>query len=77
MPPADDPSIVKVGRILGSILAGPALAEALDLYRAAGLVLIREQLLAVILGFALATIFIVKPFRRGATRDRAPWYDVV
>ncbi len=36
-----------------------------------------EQALAAILGFALAIIFIRTPARKGAKRDRVPWYDAI
>lgn len=73
----DAPYVKKAGRIIGSLLVTLALAEALDLYRKVGLVLIKEQLLAVILGLALATVFIVRPFKRDAVRSYVPWYDMV
>lgn len=73
----DSPTIIKVGRVIGSALVLLALAEALDLYRTVGLVLIKEQLLATILGLALATVFIVKPFVRDSGRPSVPWYDFV
>lgn len=54
-----------------------ALADALDLYRAVGLVLIQEQLLAVILGLGLATVFLVKPMKAGVPRSSVPWHDLL
>ncbi len=73
----DNPRIIQAAKIMGSVLVLLALAEALDLYRAVGLVLIKEQLLAVILGLGLAVVFVVKPVRRKTRRDHVPWYDVV
>ena len=73
----DNPRIMQAAKIMGGTLVCLALAEALDLYRTVGLVLIKEQLLAVILGLALATVFVAKPFVRNSPRLRVPWYDVV
>ena len=72
----DNPRIMQVAKIMGGTLVCLALAEALDLYRTVGLVLIKEQLLAVILGLALATVLVAKPFVRNSPRLRVPWYDV-
>ena len=71
----DGPRIMLAAKIMGGLLVSLALAEALDLYRLAGLVLIKEQLLAVILGLGLATVFVAKPLRRDTPRNRLPWYD--
>ena len=73
----DNPRITQVAKIMGGTLVCLALAEALDLYRTVGLVLIKEQLLAVILGLALATVLVAKPFVRNSPRLLVPWYDVV
>lgn len=73
----DNPRIMQIAKIMGGTLVCLALAEALDLYRTAGLVLIKEQLLAVILGLALATVLVAKPFVRNSPRLLVPWYDVV
>ena len=73
----DNPRIMQVAKIMGGTLVCLALAEALDLYRTVGLVLIKEQLLAVILGLALATVLVAKPFVRNSPRLLVPWYDVV
>ena len=73
----DNPRIMQAAKIMGGTLVCLALAEALDLYRTVGLVLIKEQLLAVILGLALATVFVAKPFVRNSPRLLVPWYDVV
>ena len=72
----DNPRIMQIAKIMGGTLVCLALAEALDLYRTAGLVLIKEQLLAVILGLALATVLVAKPFVRNSPRLLVPWYDV-
>ena len=73
----DNPRIMQVAKIMGGALVCLALAEALDLYRAVGLVLIKEQLLAVILGLALATVLVARPFVRNSPRSQVPWYDVL
>ncbi len=72
----DNPRILQIAKIMGGALVCLALAEALDLYRTVGMVLIKEQLLAVILGLALATVLVAKPFVRNSPRLRVPWYDV-
>ncbi|KEQ04406.1 hypothetical protein GV68_13065 [Pseudorhizobium pelagicum] len=36
-----------------------------------------EQLLALLLGLALATVFLLKPLHRGHPRTRLPWYDLL
>ena len=73
----DNPRVMQAAKIMGGTLVCLALAEALDLYRTVGLVLIKEQLLAVILGLALATVLVAKPFVRNSPRLLVPWYDVV
>jgi len=75
--PTTNPRIIQIAKIMGSVLVCLALAEALDLYRKVGIVLIKEQLLALILGLALATVFVLKPFRRDASRPYVPWFDMV
>ena len=75
--PKTNPKIVLAARIMGGTLVCLALAEALDLYRSVGIVLIKEQLLALILGLALATVFVLKPFRRDSPRPALPWYDLI
>ena len=72
----DNPRIMQIAKIMGGTLVCLALAEALDLYRTVGLVLIKEQLLAVILGLALAIVLVAKPFVRNSPRPQVPWYDV-
>lgn len=72
----DNPRIMQIAKIMGGTLVCLALAEALDLYRTVGLVLIKEQLLAVILGLALAIVLVAKPFVRNSPRQQVPWYDV-
>jgi len=64
-----------LAKILGGVLALAAVAEALDLFRAAGVVLLGEQLLTAMLGVGLATLYLVKPARLGTPRLTVPWYD--
>lgn len=71
------PNILLLAKVLGGILVCLSLAEALDLYRAVGLVLLKEQLLALVLGIALAIIFVLRPFKKDSARRRVPWYDVL
>ena len=66
-----------LGAWLGGALTVGALAEAADLYRLVGLVLYNEQRLVLLLGIAMAALFVVKPARRGTTRLAVPWYDAV
>jgi TRAP transporter 4TM/12TM fusion protein len=74
--PSDNPQIMLVAKIMGAGIVILALADALDLYRTIGLVLINEQLLALILGLALATVFISYPVQRHTPRRSVPWYDL-
>lgn len=67
---------VRIGeRTLAAILALLTLAWAGDLYRALGIVFLSEQFLAVILGFALAAVFVRYPLIRDQRRLTLPWYD--
>ncbi len=61
------------GAWLGGALTVGALAEAADLYRFVGLVLYNEQRLVMLLGIAIAALYIVKPARRGSARLSVPW----
>lgn len=73
----DNPKLALTGKIIGSVMVLLALAAALDLYQLFGLVLIDEQLLAIILGLSLAMVFVLRPFRHHASRRTLPWYDAV
>ncbi len=75
--PKDNPRIVFVAKIMGGVLVSLALAEALDLYRAIGIVLIKEQLLGLILGIGLAIVFVARPLVPGSARTRVPIYDLL
>ncbi len=76
-PHGENVRLMLVAKLLGSLMVILALSDALDLYRKVGLVFINEQLLALVLGLALATVFIIRPVRRGAPRRHLPWYDLV
>ncbi len=75
--PPVSPAVRITERTLGAILALLAIGWAADLYRMLGLYFLAEQFLAVILGFALAAVFVRYPVRRDAPRLTLPWYDAV
>jgi len=62
---------------LGAVVTLLGLAWAGDLYRAAGILFRTEQFLALVLGLAMAVVFLVRPIRRGTPRTRLPWYDAL
>ncbi len=64
-----------LAKILGGVLTLTAIAEALDLFRAVGVVLLGEQLIIAMLGIGIATLYLVKPARLGTPRLSVPWYD--
>ena len=68
-------SVRGLGLVLCGVLTLGSVAEALDLFRAAGIVLLNEQLLAAMLGVGLAALYLLKPARAGAARLSVPWYD--
>lgn len=76
-PHQSNPRIMAIASCLGSLIVVLALLDALDLYRKIGLVFINEQLLALILGLGLATVFVARPARHGALRLTLPWYDIL
>jgi TRAP transporter 4TM/12TM fusion protein len=58
------------------LLTLASLGWAIQFYRQVlGLLLQTEQFLAGMLALALALVFLSQPARRGAPRDRIPWYD--
>jgi len=65
------------GAVLASALPLVAIAWTLGLARQLGIALFTEQFLALMLGLALALVYLRLPARRGATRDRVPWYDAL
>lgn len=62
--------------IIGSLLAILPILWVLEVHALLGLDLFPEQLLAMVLGLALALVYISVPVRRGE-RGRVPWYDLV
>ncbi len=62
--------------ILGSLLVILPILWVLEVHALLGLNLFPEQLLAMVLGLALALVYISVPVRRGE-RGRVPWYDLV
>ena len=63
--------------VLATAIALGSLAWAADLYRAVGLVLFTEQLLAAVYGTGLALVYLHFPARRGTERGPLPWYDAL
>ncbi len=62
--------------VLGAALGLAGIAWGADLYRLVGWNFLAEQFLAVVLGLAMALVFIVRPFRRAdLPRISVPWYD--
>lgn len=64
--------VIFVGAVL---LTLASIAFALQLYRAAGLLIYNEQFLAGMVALALALVFMSQPARTGASRREVPWYD--
>jgi TRAP transporter 4TM/12TM fusion protein len=62
--------------ILGSLLVILPILWVLEVHALLGLDLFTEQLLAMVLGLALALVYVCVPARRGK-RGRVPWYDLV
>jgi TRAP transporter 4TM/12TM fusion protein len=65
--------------VLGTLISLAALAWAANLYRQFGWNFLAEQFLSVVLGLALATVYVTQPIRRSASRERdgMPVYDAV
>jgi TRAP transporter 4TM/12TM fusion protein len=63
--------------VLAACLTLTGIAWALDLYRLIGLLLFPEQILVGILALALPLVFLSFPPKKGASRARIPWYDLV
>jgi TRAP transporter 4TM/12TM fusion protein len=61
--------------ILGSLLVILPILWVLEVHALLGLNLFPEQLLAMVLGLALALVYISVPVRKGR-RGRVPWYDL-
>ena len=60
---------------LAVALTSAGLAWSADLYRAAGLALYSPQIIAPILGVAIALVYLHFPARRNTKRTSLPWYD--
>lgn len=62
-------------RALEALIVGVVVSWVLGLPQALGLNLYSEQLLAAVLGLALALAFVKLPARSAAARSRVPWWD--
>ena len=73
------PAVVRYPAMtLGALIALAGIAWGADLYRMIGWNFLAEQFLAVILGLALALVFVTRPARRSeGLRTSLPWYDAV
>ena len=70
--------LIRFGKpILAIFLVGTSLLWSADMLRPIGLVLLDEQIMAPMLGAAIALVFIVFPAKRNAERTCVPWYDLV
>ena len=73
------PPQTRLGRVAQQVLAATltlgALAYAIGLTRALGLVIFPEQFLAAAYGVCLALLFVSFPVTRGTQRTIIPWYD--
>ena len=56
--------ITRIAKFLSIIIVLLSLLEALDIYRAVGIILTREQIIALILGISLALIYISFPLQK-------------
>ncbi|MBW1818627.1 MAG: TRAP transporter fused permease subunit [Deltaproteobacteria bacterium] len=74
--PSVSPRVQRLTAILASLLTLTSVAWALDLYRKVGLILFNEQLIAAMIGLALAVVFLHVPARKGP-RGAVPWYDAI
>ncbi|RKE74519.1 TRAP transporter permease [Pseudorhodoplanes sinuspersici] len=64
--------------VLGAAIALAGIAWGANLFTLVGWNFLAEQFLAVVLGLAMALVYIVRPFRRTALpRTSVPWYDWV
>jgi len=62
--------------VLGAALGLAGIAWGADVYRLVGWNFLAEQFLAVVLGLAMALVFILRPFRQtDLPRISVPWYD--
>lgn len=68
--------IVALTHALGASIVLLAAAWAIDLPSRIGMLLFQEQLLVMVLGLAVSTVFL-RTNRRGEPRNAPPWYDVL
>lgn len=74
-PPASG-ALELASTVLGASIALGGIAWGADLYRTLGWNFLAEQFLAVVLGMAMAIVFLLRPVRpTDAPRSSAPWYD--
>ena len=69
--------ITRIAKFLSIIIVLLSLLEALDIYRAVGIILTREQIIALILGISLALIYISFPLQKKKEKKQLPWYDLI
>ena len=70
--------VVRVLRpVLAVALAGGGLAWSADLYTLVGIVVFPPQIMAPMMGTAIALVYLHYPARRGTARGRLPWYDAL
>jgi TRAP transporter 4TM/12TM fusion protein len=75
-PQPSSPLVRWASTVLGTLLALIGILFASGVQYTIGFAVFTQQALAAMLATALALIFIRQPFRRGARRDRVPWYDI-
>ncbi len=63
--------------ILAIGLTLASLAWSADLFRFFGLIVLREQIMAPILGAGIALVYLHFPARRQSKRSKLPWYDAL
>lgn len=77
-PPVMGKTVGMVTKTLGAIIALLGIGWAADIYRTVGINFLAEQFLALVLGLAIAMVFVVRPLRRSSgPRLTLPWYDAV
>jgi TRAP transporter 4TM/12TM fusion protein len=75
VPPASG-ALEAATTVLGAAIALGGIAWGADLYRMVGWNFLTEQFLAVVLGLAMAMVYLMRPFgRTDLPRLTAPWYD--
>lgn len=66
-----------VNTVLGVAMTGLCLAWAAGVYRMLGFQFLTEQRLAVVMGLALALVYVTRPFRPGRPRTHLPSHDAI